>query len=171
MDGLEKRRSGLEHDIDDQPQHDDAEYLYKQVHRTAGVLQEKYTDRDAGADDRTDLDRKIEQDIKSEPGSGDVSNVKGETAEGDERGQNITASGDRLICDVLGPLAADSKNPLDIELSKYIEDDRDQDDETETREKLICKNRRLRQKSRADGRCRHQECRTENDRSDRALFH
>ena len=55
-------------------------------------------------------------------------------AECDEGGENITASGDGLICDVLGPFPADGQNSPNVQLGKDIEDYRKEDDEPKTGE-------------------------------------
>ena len=101
-------------DVDYQTEHHEAEQLDEKIHRFSGFLETENYYADNRADDYAVFDLQIEQHIQTESRARDVADVKSQPAERDERGEQITASRNRLICYVLRAPPADRQNAPDI---------------------------------------------------------
>lgn len=120
-------------------------------------LFEKDEDRNGGADDGTHLLMQSEQGIHAQCGAAYVSHVKGKFARSHGKGRQLPRSRDNPLGTILSSQIENADDTPDVEPHHRQRHKRHGDGKNGERQKLPGENRSLWQKSRADGRRRHEK--------------
>src|SRR5699024_8925167 len=131
------------------------------VHQGPGFTDQKQCHGHPSGQDSSPFRRDSEQNLCTQTSAAQVSDIKGESAQGDGQDQKISQPRQHCIGQILPLFSGNDNHPPNIELSANIQQDGDQDHKSETGQQLLGKNRGLGKKSRTDGRSRHQKGRTQ----------
>ena len=107
----------------------------------------------------------------AESAAADISDVKCQAAESDQRRQQISEAAQKVIGHVLTALPGNTQNTPDIHLGDRGHKERNKDDEAEARSKAARKCRGLRKETGSDRRSGHQECSTQQRSAFLFVFH
>ena len=127
------RRLGLDHDDEDDNDHDGAQVFNNFIDQALCLLGQEQYDGEQCGQNVSDLDVHAEKYVEAHAAAADITHVECQAAEGDKACQDEAQAVDDFICHILAALSGIAEHAPDVHLCDGSHDQRDQDNESEAR--------------------------------------